>query len=103
MRVYYRCRVSKFSLHPPAFVLQGIPLGFFLLVRKYKKAGMLNDPDIKRMIGWLHEPFREDCEWWLSIERYSSAEHFYQIERTADCTCSLRPGSSFLHSAPPIS
>ena len=54
----------------PAMVIYaiGIPLGFFLVVRRYKKKGMLDDPDIDRMIGWLHKPFRPGCEYWLAIE-----------------------------------
>ena len=54
---------------PCAFIYAlGIPLFFYLLIRKYKREGRLNDPDVKRMVGWLHEPFREGCEYWMSVE-----------------------------------
>ena len=54
---------------PAIFIyVVGIPLGFWWLVKRFKKKGKLKDPDVIRMIGWMHKPFREGCEYWLAVE-----------------------------------
>ena len=69
-----RCYDSRWNawmvLAAPAVLLYavGIPLGFWLLVRRFKRLGKLDDPDVKRMIGWMYRPFREGKEYWLAVE-----------------------------------
>ena len=46
----------------------GVPIAFFLIVRHYRKAGKLNDPDVQRMCGFMYHPFRETCTYWLPVE-----------------------------------
>ena len=36
----------------------GLPLLLCAVIRKYKREGRLDDEDVRRMVGWLHEPFR---------------------------------------------
>ena len=46
----------------------GIPLGFFAAIRYYKRRGRLGDANVDRVIGWMHRPYREGHEAWISVE-----------------------------------
>ena len=40
----------------------GIPLVWYLLVRRFKRQGRLDDPRVIRMIGFIYKPYRKGCE-----------------------------------------
>ena len=58
----HSCAVFLSSLPP------GIPFFFFWIVRKYKKKKKMDDENVKRIIGWMHRPYKKGCEYWLSVE-----------------------------------
>ena len=37
-------------------------------MRKYKKKKKMDDENVKRIIGWMHRPYKKGCEYWLSVE-----------------------------------
>ena len=40
----------------------GYPFSVWLAIRTFKKRGMLEDPDVNYIFGWMHKPFRDGCE-----------------------------------------